>query len=217
VSELYQLDPGEFIRARDARVRELKAAGDKEEAARVAKLRKPAPPAWALDRVAHDRPELIEEALAAGAALLDATEAAVGGDRAALRDATAAERAAVDAVVDAAAKVLGGKGAAARPQLAATVRAAVLDPDVAAALREGVLDAAHEASGFGFAGGFELGAPVEPERDDAAERAEREREEAERRAAVDAERARLQRALDDAQAAAAKAEAALDAFNAANP
>lgn len=157
--ELYALDPSEFVAARNALVKQLRAGGRRDEAAEVAALRRPNAPAHALNRLARERPELIEQALAAGAGLRAATEAALGGDASALRAATADERKATDAAVDAAARILGGSGAAARQQLAATLRAAVLNDEVADQLRRGVLSADHEASAFGFASGFDLGAP----------------------------------------------------------
>ncbi|MBA2280587.1 MAG: hypothetical protein H0W25_05030, partial [Acidimicrobiia bacterium] len=52
--DLYTVEPGTFIAARHARVKELKAAGQKQDAAVVAKLRRPTPGAWALNQVARE-------------------------------------------------------------------------------------------------------------------------------------------------------------------
>lgn len=155
--DLYTVAPEEFIGARNELVRRLRAEKQRDEAAAVAKLRKPSATAWALNQVARSQPALIEDALAAGAQLRKATDAAVGGDAAGLRKAASAERAASDSVVDAAVGVLGKQ--ASRPQLASTLRAAVLDEAVADELRRGVLTGDHDAPGFGF--GFGLGEDVE--------------------------------------------------------
>jgi hypothetical protein len=156
-SDLYGVEPAGFIAARAALVKRLKAAGEKEAAADVGALRKPSAGAWALNQVARTDPSLVEAALEAGASLRAATDAAVGGDASQLRAATAADRAATEALVDAAAEQLGSKGPAAKHSLAATVRAAVLDDDVAVELRAGTLTVEHDGSGFGFGSGFEGG------------------------------------------------------------
>lgn len=152
--DLYALDPGEFTAARNALVKELRAAGRRDEAAGVAKLRRPPVTAWALNRVARDRPDLLEAVLDAGRGLRAATEQALEGDASALRPAQAAERRAVDAVTATASSQLETTGKAggdtARQRMAATLRAAVVDPTVAEPLLAGALDADHEAPGFGL-------------------------------------------------------------------
>ena len=100
---LYGLPLEEFTPARDAAARELRRAGDRDAAARVAKLPKPSPAAWTANQVAREQPELIEALLEAGAALREAQDAAVSGHGGrSLREATLAERGAVDAVMTAA-------------------------------------------------------------------------------------------------------------------
>lgn len=148
--QLYGLDPKEFVAARTDLVRRLRAAGERSEAARVAKLRRPSVVAWALDRVARDRPGLIEAALAAGVGLRLATEAAVAGDAAALRPATAEDRAATNAVIDAVLAHVPAPDPSVRQQLNATLHVAVVDDDVAEELRRGVLAVVQESAGFGF-------------------------------------------------------------------
>lgn len=173
--DLYGLDPSEFTAARGALAKRLKADGKGEEAAAVAKLRRPSRMAWALDQVARHDPQRIGDALDAGARLREATDAAVAGDAAALRQAAADDRAASDAAVDAAVAVLGDRGPAGRTQLAATLRAAVLDEAVADQLRRGVLAEDHEAPGFGFGALAAPGAPA-PESEAARERRRRQAE-----------------------------------------
>jgi hypothetical protein len=147
---LYALPPDEFTAARNALAKELRAAGDKAAAAEVAKLRRPSVGAHALNRVAREEPELLEAALGAGIALREASEAAAGGDAGNLREASAAERAAAQAVAKAAKAHLGSRGDALVPALLATLRAAALDDGVAQQLRTGTLTAEHEQAGFGF-------------------------------------------------------------------
>ena len=153
--DLYALAPEEFTAARNALSKELKAAGDKDGAAEVAKLRRPSVGAHALNQVARSKPDLIAEALDAGIALREASEAAAEGDPRGLRDATRAERAAAQAVARAAQPHLGSRGGALVPALLATLRAAALDEDVAEQLRSGTLSTEHEQAGFGF--GLEAG------------------------------------------------------------
>ena len=86
---LYGLPLEEFTPARDKAAKEIRKAGDKETAARIAKLPKPTPAAWAANQVAREQPDLIEALLDAGAALRAAQDAAMsGGGAAALREAT---------------------------------------------------------------------------------------------------------------------------------
>ncbi len=148
--DLYSLPPEEFTAARNALAKELKAAGKKDEAAAVAKLRRPSVAAWALNQVARTKADLVEAALAAGQELRAATEATVAGEAGELRAASAAERTAANAVVKAAAAHLGARAEALTPALLATLRVAALDDEVADELRRGVLTSDQEQPGFGF-------------------------------------------------------------------
>ena len=154
--DLYRIDPSEFVEARAALVKELRAAKRADEAKAVVKLRKPTASAWALDQVAAEQPELIEAALAAGEALQAATAETLEGDRSNLRAATEAERAASAAVIDAATTHLASMTPDHREKAAASLRAAIGDDQVRAELLAGVLAADHEPPPMGFA------APKEP-------------------------------------------------------
>ncbi len=92
--------------------------------------------------------------LSAGATLKDAMEAALAGDASHLRHARAAERRAVDDVVQAAAAQLRSAGLAtgdqSRQRLESTLRAAVVDSTIADQLRAGTLDRDHDLPGFGM-------------------------------------------------------------------
>jgi hypothetical protein len=153
-ADLYGLPVDRFTEARNGLVKRLKAAGERDEAARIAKLRRPPATAWALNRVARQRPELIGAVLDAGETLKGAMESTLGGDSSGLRAARLAERDAVAAVVGAAVGHLESAGLAAgeqaRQRLGATVRAAVVDGSVAALLRTGELDRDHDLPGFGI-------------------------------------------------------------------
>lgn len=154
VVDLYRIDPSEFVEARAALVKELRAAGKKDEAKAVVKLRKPTVPAWLLDQVAAEQPDLIETALAAGEALAAATAETLDGDASNLRGATDAERKAAGAVIDAAGEHL-PLTADHRERMAATLRAAAADDAVGAELLAGLLAADHEPPAVGFAAGSE--------------------------------------------------------------
>jgi len=154
VEALYTLPSEQFVAARSALVKEIRAKGDRAEATRVAKLRRPPVSAWALNQVARTDPRLINELLEAGGALRAAMSDAVAGDASSLRTAEAAERATVEAILSAAAAQLDGQGHSLtdlhRQRMTATLRAAVLDDGVATSLRSGTLDSDHDAPLFGF-------------------------------------------------------------------
>lgn len=198
---LYEVAPERFVAERDDLARRLRRAGDKDGAARVAKLRRPPLTTWALNQVARADPALIDGLLAAGLALRGAMARAVDGDASQLRVAHVADRAANDAVVAAAAARLVDSGysltEAMRLKMATTLRAAVVDDSIAPQLRAGTLDRDRDASGFGLpetglTRGSAVGEPdvgVEPVR--AGEEPERAGEEPEPAAASDAVRHRL--------------------------
>jgi hypothetical protein len=150
VNDLYAVRPEEFVAARTALVKQLKAEGHKEEAAATAKLRRPSVAAWALNQVAREEPALVAAAIDAGRRLRTASDAAVAGRPGALRGATAGERDAANAVVKAAAAHLGARAATLTPALLATIRVAALDDEVADQLARGVLVTEQEQPGFGF-------------------------------------------------------------------
>jgi hypothetical protein len=151
VHDLYRIDPSEFVEARAALVKQLRADKRTDEARAVVKLRKPTVPAWALDHVASDEPELIEAALAAGETLRAATAEVLEGDATNLRAATEAERAATAAVIDAAGAHLPSLTPEHRERMTATLRAAAADEAIRAQLRAGLLAADHEPPAMGFA------------------------------------------------------------------
>ncbi|MEU6349934.1 hypothetical protein ABZ896_11470 [Streptomyces sp. NPDC047072] len=67
--ELYALPPGDFTAARDQRAKDARAAGNRELAEQIRRLRRPALAAWAGNLLARERPEEAERLLQLGEAL----------------------------------------------------------------------------------------------------------------------------------------------------
>ena len=144
-AHLYGLDLEDFIGARDALAKELRAGGDRDGAAAVKKLAKPTRAAWAVNRLVRDRPDEIAALVAAGAALTGAQEQLLdGADADVLRSAAVAARALVDALA-AQAPVEG----AARDKVRATLHAATVDAEVREEVAAGRVVKERSASGFG--------------------------------------------------------------------
>jgi hypothetical protein len=144
-AHLYGLDLEEFVPARDALAKELRAGGDRDGAAAVKKLAKPTRAAWAVNRLVRDRPDEIAALVEAGAALAGAQEQLLdGADADVLRGAAVVARALVDALA-AEAPVDG----AARDKVRATLHAATVDPEVRAEVAAGRVVKERSAAGFG--------------------------------------------------------------------
>jgi hypothetical protein len=165
--DLYGLPLEEFTPARDALAKELKAAGQKDEAADVKRLRKPSLAAWALNRVARDHPDAIDQLREAGGDLRAAQDEAMSGDAGRLRDTGRALAAEIDRVSALAAEVLQSAGrpvtAAQQEKLASTLRTAAIDDEAGEVLNRGVLVDDLEPTGFSLLGaGPSLDAPARP-------------------------------------------------------
>jgi hypothetical protein len=165
---LYGLPLEDFTRERDAAAKELRREKARAEAAEVARLPKPGAGPWAVNAIAREQPALRDELLEAGEELREAQEAALAGRGAKeLRAATARERAAVDAMLDAASKLRpGGRtlSGATLDRLRRTLHAAAGDDDVRAAIAAGRLVGDAEGGGawpFGI-GGDDDEEPAEP-------------------------------------------------------
>jgi hypothetical protein len=162
--ELYGLPPGDFTRARDARVKEVRGDGDRQAANAIKALRKPTVAAWALNQLARRRPNELERMLRAGEELRTAQEELLGGgDRGAFQDAATTERelvAELSADATALANEAGERGSGLQEKVAATLHAAALDEETAEELRAGRLVKERDAiGGFG-----ELGETPAPSR-----------------------------------------------------
>jgi len=158
---LYGLPLEDFTRERDATARELRKAKDRESADAVAKLPKPSQGSWAANTLAREQRKLVTALLKAGDALRSAQEGAVAGKGGAaeLRDAAAAERAAVEALVEAAKEL---KPAGRKPtaqtleRLRTTLHAAATDDEVRAALDAGrLVDDATGGGAWGLMEGWD--------------------------------------------------------------
>ena len=140
---LYAADPEGFVAARKRLASELRAAGRREEARRVAALRRPTRAAWALNRVALGHRDRIEALVVAGERLRRAHEELLaGGDPRAVQRASEERRAVITALADEALGILSAPGRATEPhreEVEATLEAASADSTVGELLRQGRL------------------------------------------------------------------------------
>jgi hypothetical protein len=108
---LFGVAPADFVAARNALVKQLKAAGDPDSAQRISVLRRPRLAEYALNRLARDDRDLIATFTRSISAAQHAQSAAIGGDAADLRAATADLRRTLLMVTEAAVAVLTADGA----------------------------------------------------------------------------------------------------------
>ncbi|GAA3276204.1 hypothetical protein Dvina_04795 [Dactylosporangium vinaceum] len=149
-ARLYSAPPEDFIALRAEEVAKARAARDTALAAAIGKLRKPTVAAWLVNRLAHERPELIGELMTLADELRTAQRELRGAD---LRELSVRRRATVSALAREAIR-LAGAGRAATTNLPAaeveaTLAAALADEEVAALVRTGRLTKALEYTGFG--------------------------------------------------------------------
>lgn len=210
--ELYGLTPAEFTPARNARAKELRAAGEKELADAVRAMPRPSAAAWLANAMVRHLGEEVTGLLELGEEL---RRAQADLDAAQLRELTAQRRRLVSALARRGRDLAGELGHKVGPgvveQLAATLNAAMTDKEAAEALRTGLLVAPMESSGLG---GVDLDAVLAVPGAAGGRAPEGVAPLAPKRAARDAERARAREAaarrLTEAQdqLAAAEAEAA---------
>jgi hypothetical protein len=202
VSTLYQAPFGDFVAERKRLSAELKGSGDKEGAARLAKLQRPPVSAWAVNQLWWRRRDAFE-------ALLEAAGRVKVGER----EAAVAHRQALGQLREEAAELLREAGNAATEttlrRVATTLSAVAaqggFEPDP-----PGMLSADRDPPGFetlGFGAGASAGASAKtetaPPKDAAAQRkaeAEQRRAEEEERQRRAKERERLSAALREARA-----------------
>ena len=139
-ARLYGLRPDEFTAARTAAEKDARAGGDRELAAAVKALRRPAVAAWAVNLLVRRRASLVEQVVELGEQLRQA-QSLLQGD--ALRDLARQRRQLVAAVASQAAELVAEEGqqlsdAAAR-QVEETLQAAMTDRRAAEAVRSGLL------------------------------------------------------------------------------
>jgi hypothetical protein len=148
LDDLYAGPAGEFTSRRAALVKDLRTAGEGEEAERVGALRRPTKLAAQLNALARDRTEAMEAAIGAEEALASAQRQMLegGGSADDLRAATEAEAAAVAELSD-------------DPEVRAAIRAAARRPDEREELRRGRLSRDPQPD---LSAGLLLGGPPAP-------------------------------------------------------
>jgi hypothetical protein len=215
---LYALPPEEFTRARNQAERELRKAGEREQADRVKALRKPSAAAGAVNRLVREHRPAVDAFLAVAATLRDAQVAGKGN----IAAAALAQREALEKLVS-----LGGES------VRATLQAAAVDDNTARDLLAARLVREPEPAGFGTllahsepkaakastaarAAPGKRDAPASARRDDSAARAQLQEAKTALGAAEAEERqakrrwAQTQRDLEKAQAVVEKAQRELD-------
>jgi hypothetical protein len=213
VAGLYRLPLAEFVAGRDRLARQLRAAGDREAARRVAALRRPSVSAWAANQLAQAAPHAMAELLEVGAALAQAQQDALAGRPGAarrLRSTSAQLRAAISRLSQRAETLLLRAGHAPSDatlgRLAATLQAAATgDQPTRTALAEGRLAGDLDPAGFGLPVDATPADAAPPPVAPGAGRAGARRDQA---------RLAAQRALERTGQAAEQARAALEQANA---
>jgi len=164
IDGLYGLPLDRFVPERRALATSLRSSGQRDEATKVAALRRPSVAAWAVNQLVRTQPKALRELFDAGDALREAQDAVLagGGAAAGLRDVASREREAVDALVDLARGLLDDAGnelsAPTLDRVADTLNAAALDDAARAAVQDGRLERELRHAGFGLGGG--LAAPA---------------------------------------------------------
>jgi hypothetical protein len=157
--DLYGLPLECFTEERNALARELRREGDRDEAARVTKLRKPSVAAWAVNQLVRTQRREVAALFGVGDALQQAQAdlLAKRGDAGALRNAVDAERAVVDRLAEKARGLLSSEGHELTPamleRVTETLHAAALDVDARAQMRDGCLERELLHIGLGALGG----------------------------------------------------------------
>lgn len=148
--ELYAAHPDKFAGARDARVKELRAAGKKDEAGELAKLRRPTVSAWVVNLLAREARGGVEQLLGVGEEM---AAAQAKGDVAELRRLTARRPEVEAALIRDAHSLVEKAGAkmtaATELEVGQTLSAALASAEVADEVRDGRLLKPASYAGFG--------------------------------------------------------------------
>jgi hypothetical protein len=209
IDRLYGLPLDAFVAERDALAKELRAAGQRDEAAAVKKLAKPTVAAWAVNQALRTQTKAASELWKAGDALAAAQDAILAGkgSGADLRAAAERERAAVEPLVDAARGLLTASGGdlseTTIERVRQTLHAGAIDPEAREEVASGRATRERAPQGL-FGGEATVATPApapasrarkaepaaKPKRDAAAAKREREQAARERKEAAARERAR---------------------------
>jgi hypothetical protein len=198
LGQLYAAEPGEFVAERKRLEKSLRDEGRVEEAAEIARLRKPSQPVFLANRLAREQPDLVAQLVDDGRQLAAAHEA---GDSDQLRTAQRELARRVDALVRAA----GDSSTAVEQRLATLLRAAATNPATAVLLREGVLAEEIEPAAFDALAGMTLAAPKPPRQQERKLEPARERRRG-RVAELEAKLAEAKKELREAERDLRKAE-----------
>jgi hypothetical protein len=157
LDELYREHPEGFVAARNELAKEVRASGDREEADRIKKLRRPSVAAWLINRIALSSPRSLEEFADVGRRLEEAQVRALEGDDDAVevwRAAAAEERKANAAVVEKAASLARDSGHSINQRalelVAETLQAAASDADLRERVMRGRLEREQSAPTLGM-------------------------------------------------------------------
>jgi hypothetical protein len=230
IDELYGADLDAFVAERAKLVRELKEQGAKDDAARLAKLRKPTVFAWTLNQLARRERRDVDLLLDAGHRLREAQAGVLqGGDRVEFERAREIERDALRRLERAAARLLGGSSNTLLPKISSTLRTAAVTEEGRELLARGRFVAPLESEGFAALAGLAPAAPATPRRVKSAAETQREakaalreakerlreleraaREAEERADRLERESATARQEAEEARAAADEARRALD-------
>jgi hypothetical protein len=206
--KLLAVAPGEFVAMRQQLARELKDAGRADDAASVARLRKPPPVVLAVNRAARGRPKA---ARAAADAALRVKQAQVGGDPEAFKSALAELEDSLGLLAEVAVAHVAPTGKrpseSMRRRVRDLLRNAVAEDETREALTRGVLTTEMETPGFAPLAGV-APAPVRRTRGASSESPTDRRDEKrrERERALRGELARAEQQLSDAERSLAVAE-----------
>ena len=160
LEQLYAADLDDFVAERKRLERLLRDEGRTNEADELAKLRKPALPVYAANRLARERTDDVAKLIAAGERL---TAAHGAGDPEELRTAQAELGERVRSLARDAEEAVGQPVSDPMEQrLAVLLRAAAIAPDSAELLRRGVLAEEVEPSAFDALAGMKIAKPKRP-------------------------------------------------------
>ena len=147
--ELYGLVPEEFTAARNARVKTVRASGDRQLAEEIRRLRKPTTAAWLLNLLARRHSEEVSQVLALGEELREAHRHLEADELRSLDRQRRQLIHALSAQVKDLARELGRHVSdQVSTEVEETLRAAMADPRAGAAISSGLLTDTFEATGL---------------------------------------------------------------------
>lgn len=148
--ELYGAAPEDFTRLRKERIDAARAAGDRELAKEINKLRRPTRSAWIVNLLSGQAKDEVTGLLDLGAALADAQQRLSGKE---LRELSAQRHSVISSLVKRGAQLAEIRGHTATEatlrEVSDTLQAALSDPEIAEEVRSGRLTTAKEYGGFG--------------------------------------------------------------------